>query len=198
MRLTEKFRGAGRSRPRQIAAITSFTFVLLASLAIAAPGPAAPKDADPWAPLRPLVGTWRGAVDGKLGTGEGLRRYEFIVGGKYLMSRHSSVRLPQEKSPEGDQHEEIGVFSFDRERQVIVFRAFMIEGFVNRYTCEAQPGKLVCLSEAVESGPGTRARLVFELGDRYRFVEHCDIGWPGRDLERYFTIQWTRAPALSG
>ena len=135
---------------------------------------------DPWATLRLLVGSWEGAIDGKLGRGKGLRRYEFVVGGKYMMSRHSSVRMPQEKSPRGDQHENLGVFSFDRERGTLVYRQFMIEGFVIRSTCDATANKLVCTSEAVEGGPGIRGRLTLEIRDRYRFVESYEIGWPER------------------
>ena len=153
-------------------------------------------ETDPWAPLRLLVGSWEGAIDGKLGTGKGLRRYDFIVGGKYLMSRHTSVRMPQEKSPGGDQHENLGVFSFDRERKTLVYRQFMIEDVVIRYACDAVSKKLVCTSEAVESGPGIRARLTLEIPDRYRFVETYEIGWPGKELELYFTNTWTRTPTL--
>ena len=154
-------------------------------------------ESDPWAQLRLLAGTWEGAIDGKLGKGKGLRRYEFIVGGKYLMSRHSSVRMPQEKSPGGDQHENLGVFSFDRERKTLVYRQFMIEDVVVRYTCDAMANKLVCTSEAVESGPGMRARLTLEISNRYRFVEAYEIGWPGKELELYFTNTWTRTPTVS-
>ena len=158
---------------------------------------AATDRADPWVLVRMLVGSWQGAIDGKLGQGRAVRRYELVVGGKYVMSRHSSVRLPQEKSPEGDQHEEIGLFSFDSERKILVYRVFMIEGVVSRYACEATATKLVCTTEAVESGPGIRARLTLEIRDRFQFVERFELGWPGQEIELYFTNQWTRAPALS-
>jgi hypothetical protein len=170
--------------------------VLAAGLPAAAEENPPVDETDPWAPLRLLVGTWEGEIDGKLGTGKGLRRYEFIVGGRYLMSRHTSVRMPQEKSPRGDQHENLGVFSFDRERKILVYRQFMIEGVVSRYTCEAAANKLVCTTEAVESGPGIRARLTLEIRDRYRFEEAYEIGWPGKELELYFTNTWTRIPTL--
>ncbi len=150
---------------------------------------------DPWAPLRLLVGAWEGEIDGKLGKGKGVRRYEFVVGDRYLLCRHVSVRLPQEKSPEGDQHEELAVFSFDTERGKIVYREFMIEGVVIRSPCEIEGNRVVCVSEAVESGPGIRARLTLEIADRYRFTEIYELGFPGRELEHYFTNQWTRSPA---
>lgn len=154
----------------------------------------AEEEPDPWAALRLLVGSWEGAIDGKLGTGRGQRRYEFIIGGKYLMERHSSVRLPQEKSPKGDQHEQLGVFSFDQERGKIVFREFMIEGVVPRSVCETQDMEVVCVSEAVESGPGIRARLTLRITDRYRFEERYELAFPGKELELYFVNQWTRVP----
>ena len=94
--------------------------VLLLSL-VAASSPAEQHEAggdqaaesDPWGPLKLLEGSWRGEIDGKLGTGEGVRRYELILGDQYLLRRHVSVRLPQEKSPKGDQHEELGIYSYD-------------------------------------------------------------------------------------
>jgi hypothetical protein len=177
---------------------------LLAVLALLALGISAPAEevaepsapADPWEVLRLLVGTWQGEIDGKLGTGKGVRRYELIMGDRYLLSRHVSVRLPQEKSPKGDQHEELGVFSFDRERKTLVYREFMQEGVVVRSPCEVEGTRVVCVSEAVESGPGIRARLTLEITDRYRFTEVYELGWPGKELELYFTNEWTRTPEL--
>ncbi len=158
--------------------------------------PREPAEApDPWAPLRLLVGTWEGEIDGRLGKGRGVRRYEFVVGDRYLLCRHVSVRLPQEKSPEGDQHEELALFSFDTERGQVVYREFMIEGVVVRSACEVDGMRVVCTSEAVESGPGIRARLTLEIADRYRFTEIYELAFPGRELELYFTNRWTRAPA---
>jgi len=181
----------------------AFPGVLTAVLALLVPGGPVPaqvgatprEPADPWAQLKQLVGTWEGEIDGKLGKGKGVRRYELILGDRFLLCRHRSVRLPQEKSREGDQHEELGVFSFDSERKTIVYREFMIEGVVVRSPCETEGTKVVCTSEAVESGPGIRARLTLEIADRYRFTEVYELAWPGRDLEHYFTNRWTRSPS---
>ncbi|MFQ5349506.1 MAG: hypothetical protein ACE5EG_03565 [Thermoanaerobaculia bacterium] len=154
-------------------------------------------EADPWGPLRLLEGTWRGEIDGKLGTGEGVRHYELLMRDQYLLRRHVSVRLPQEKSPKGDQHEELGVYSFDRERGTIVLREFLIEGVVVRSTCEVGGMTVVCASDAVESGPGIRSRMTLEIQDRYRFTERYELGFPGQELEIYFTNRWTRSPELA-
>ncbi len=160
-----------------------------------APPSEAKQAVDPWAPVKLLAGSWEGAIDGKLGRGKGVRRYEFILNGRYLLSRHISVRLPQEKSPQGDQHEELGVFSFDSQRKMLVYREFMNEGVVVRSPCKVEGMQVVCTSEAVESGSGIRARLTLQIQDRYRFTEKYEIAWPGQEeLELYFTNHWTRAP----
>ena len=178
-----------------------FSWVLLIGLALspvcppgrASEGPEnSEPETDPWAPLELLVGSWEGAISGKLGVGRGFRRYDFVMNERFLVSRHRSIRLPQEKSPEGDQHEELGVFSFDSERQQIVYREFMAEGVVIRSPCDVQRTTIVCTSEAVESGPGIRARLTLEIADRYRFTEVYELALPGRELEHYFANQWTR------
>ena len=153
---------------------------------------------DPLGPLGVLVGSWSGEIEGRLGSGKGVRRYQRAMSGRFLLCRHTSVRLPQEKSPGGDQHEELGVFSFDRERKRISYREFMIEGIVVLSTCEIEGATVVCTSESVENGPGIRARLTLEITDRYRFTERYELAWPGKDLELYFTNRWTRTPVLEG
>jgi hypothetical protein len=186
----------GMARAERVAAGLS-TLVAGALLAmgpaLAAQEAGAPP-ADPWGVLRQLVGSWDGQIDGKLGTGRGVRRYELIMGGRYLVCHHRSVRLPQEKSPTGDEHEELGVFSFDRERKTIVYREFLNEGVVVRSACEVEARKVSCVSEAVENGTGTRARLTLEFNDRYHFTETYDLGFPNREIEHYFTNHWTRTP----
>lgn len=151
---------------------------------------------DPWALLRLLEGTWQGDIGGELGTGSALRDYEFILGGTFLMSRHVSVRLPQERSLQRDQHEEIGVFSFDRQQGRLYYRRFVIEGFVNRYACEAAKSRLVCTTEHVEGGTGMKARWMLDISSRYRFEETFELAWPGKELAALFTNSWTRRPSL--
>jgi hypothetical protein len=151
---------------------------------------------DPWGPLRLLVGSWKGSIDGMLGTGAGIREYAFILRDNFLLSKHSSVRLPQEKSPGGDQHEELGIFSFDRERKKIVYRQFVNEGFVNRYVCDVEPNRFVCVTESVENGSGMRARWTVTIASRYAFEETFELASPGKDFSHLFTNRWVRVPSL--
>ena len=152
---------------------------------------------DPWESVRFLAGEWNGSIDGRLGRGTGKRHYEFVLGGRFLVMKHSSVRLPQEKSPDGDNHGEIGIFSIDGERNKLVFRSFNIEGFILQYVCNVETGRLVCVTEQIENGRGIRARLTVTQQSNHSFDEVFEIAWrEGEDLSVYFTNKWTRAPHL--
>ena len=182
-----------------MATLRSFTFACLAVfvfLGSALPGMAEEAAApDPWEPLRFLAGRWDGSIDGRLGTGTGSRHYEFVLGGRVLVMKHSSVRLPQEKSPEGDNHEEIGIFSMDGERNKLMLRSYNIEGFTLQYACDVETERLVCVTEQIGNGRGMRARLTLEKQSRHSFEEVFEIAWrDGEELSLYFTNTWTRAP----
>ncbi len=176
--------------------MTRLAMCLVSALWVGSALAQTPSETDPWAPLRSLEGHWEGAISGKLGTGTGVRDYEFILDGHYLMFRHASVREPQEKSPEGDHHRELAVFSFDSERQKIVLRTFMIEGFVLQYLCDVTGTKITCESERVESGPGFRARVELDIKSPYELIERFELAETGQELELYFTNRWTRRPKL--
>jgi hypothetical protein len=152
---------------------------------------------DPWAPFHLLEGHWQGTIEGILGQGTGKRSYEFILDDKYLLMRHASVRLPQEKSPKGDYHRELEIYSYDSERETIVQRAFLVEGFVLEHTCDTEAQRVVCNTESVENGTGMRARLTLDITDRYRFVETFELASPGQELKVFFTNSWTRVPHLA-
>ena len=151
---------------------------------------------DPWAPFRLLEGTWEGAIDGILGQGVGDRRYEWVMDDRYLIQHHASVRQPQEKSPRGDHHREIAIYSFDSERERIVERVFNVEGFVIRSACDVDGMRIVCTSESVENGTGMKSRKTMEIESPYRFVETFELASPGQELSIYLRNTWTRVPAV--
>lgn len=169
--------------------------VLAALCGLLVPTPGRTQDGaeDPLAELQWLVGVWSGDIDGALGTGRGTRSYELAVQGKYLLSQHVSRRPPQEKSPGGDQHEEIGMFSYDRARGTIVYRQFVNEGFVVRYTCRSlEGGGFECEAEEVESGPSMQARWTVTRDSANVFTETFELAAPGKPLRPLFTNRWTR------
>lgn len=148
-------------------------------------------------PFRMLAGTWEGDIGGRLGSGQGIRRYEFALDDQYLVMTHASVRLPQEKSPQGDYHRELAIFSTDQTNRQVILRAFNVEGFVLTYGCETSPKRIRCTSRFIEDGPDMRARLTIEIESRYRFTETFELAGAGDDLQTYFTNTWTRKPDLA-
>ena len=182
--------------PEAMPARTRVLILLLLALCWITKAPAIGSESadDTWADYQFLLGSWAGAIDGALGTGAGERSYELIIGDRYLLSRHTSHRPPQEKSPEGDAHEEWGIFSYDRTRSVVVYRQFLIEGFVNRYTCQTrrEPQGFVCETEEVESGPGMRARWEVMRTGADSFEETFALAAPDKELQILFTNRWTR------
>jgi len=146
--------------------------------------------------LRLLEGSWRGTVVGELGEGEAVRQYQFLFADTYLVTRHSSVRLPQDKSPDGDHHRELTVFSRDRVRGVVVLREFNVEGFVLEYGCVLEHMRVVCTSTRIESGPGMRARVTLEIENAYRFEERFELAQAEGELQHYLSVHWQRAPGI--
>ncbi|UCD23874.1 MAG: hypothetical protein JSW51_12705, partial [Gemmatimonadota bacterium] len=86
--------------------------------------------------LASLQGSWSGEIDGTFGPATGQRQYRFIIGNRFLLMMHD--RDQQQAASGSDIHEEWSIFSFDTERDMIVLREFLVEGLVNRYTCELE------------------------------------------------------------
>jgi len=120
----------------------------------------APSEPDVWAPVRGLIGTWEGTSEGKFGPAELETTWELVLGGAFLQSRTRSVSR-------NEVHEDLGMLSYDRERERFVFRAFYSEGYVNRYLVSiSEDGRTLQLeTESVENGlaPGLRARNTIVL-----------------------------------
>ena len=157
-------------------------------------GKKAPPDA--WKQLEYFVGSWEGTGDGNSGTSTVERHYEFILGGKYLHGRTTSVFPPQEKNPKGETHEDWEFFSFDKSRKIPVIRQFNVEGFVNRYALEeiSADGKtMVFTTEHVENGPpGLRARTTYKIVSDDKFTEVFELAFPGADFKPCVTSQLER------
>lgn len=97
--------------------------------------PTSPRS-DPFSPLRVLVGNWRGEGDGQPGRSRVERSYAFVMNGRFLHSRNSSIYAPQEKNRKGERHEDWGIYSVDTGRKKLVLRQFHVEGFVNQYVLD--------------------------------------------------------------
>ncbi len=82
-----------------------------------------------WEHLAFFAGSWQGTGKGQPGDSQVERVYRFILNNKFLEVRNKSTYPPQDKNPNGEVHEDIGLISFDTDRGFFVFRQFHIEGF---------------------------------------------------------------------
>jgi hypothetical protein len=177
------------AKPAGMLAIAAALWLGLAS-------PARAQDADPWKPLERLVGDWRGTATGQAGTGDVTRRYAKVMGGRFVQETNTSTYLPQEKNRKGEVHEHSGMFSYDKQRKLLMLRQFHIEGFVNTYRQVSEPGaaKLVFESEGFENFDNAwKARETYEFDGDDRFVETFELAPPGKDFRIYSRTELKRA-----
>jgi hypothetical protein len=141
---------------------------------------------DVWKPLRFLEGIWEGRGDGMNGISSVTQEYRFILNGKFLRMTTKSVFKPQEKNPEGEVHEDIGIFSYDGSREKFILRGFYVEGFVNQYVGEhiSEDGNtLTFLTEHIENAPpGTKAKLIFQKISETELEQSFFVAWPEREF----------------
>jgi len=149
-----------------------------------------------WEPFRYFLGHWTGQGGGAAGDGSVERSYEFILNERFIQMLGRSFYPPQEKNPEGEVHEEMGIVSFDRARQKYVYREFHVEGYVNQYVVakwSRENGTIVMETEAIENIPsGWRARTSLEILGPDDFKETFDLAGPGKPWSCYITNLFRR------
>lgn len=150
---------------------------------------------DPWKPLQIFVGEWQTSSSGEPGNGTGERSYRFTLGNKFLEGRNTAVYPPQEKNPKGEKHEDVGLFSYDRNRKKLVLRQFHVEGFINQYVQQesADPKKIVFETEAIENIPaGWRARETYTIANENEILERFELAEPGKNFALYSETRMKR------
>jgi hypothetical protein len=152
--------------------------------------------ADPWAPVRFLVGEWTGDSEGEPGKGTVTRTYRLVLHDKFIREENVSTYPPQPKNEKGEVHEHWSFFSYDRARHTLVLRQFHQEGFVNQYVLQPREagGALVFESEALENVPaGWKARESYRVVSPDEFVETFEIAPDGRTFSVYSQARFRRA-----
>jgi hypothetical protein len=154
------------------------------------------KKPDVWTPLKIFIGTWKGTGKGEPGISQVERQYQLILNGKYIQINHKSVYAPQEKNLQGETHEDLGFFSYDRGKKQFVLRQFHIEGFVNQFRAEtiSEDGKLIVfISESLENIPaGYRAKETYRILHENEFTEIFEIAEPGKEFTVYSENRFKR------
>lgn len=174
---------------------TAGVLVIAAASLFGVASPAWAQDADPWRPLERFVGEWRGTATGQAGTGEVVRRYAKVMGGRFIHETNTSTYPPQEKNRKGEVHEHSGMFSYDKQRKVLMLRQFHVEGFVNTYrqAPDGSAAKLVFESEAFENFSNAwKARETYEFDGDDRFVETFELAAPGKEFQVYSRTELKR------
>lgn len=117
------------------------------------------------------------------------RRYERVLGGRFIAVHNTSRWAPTKAYPGGEVHEDQGFISYDRARHRLVYRQFHVEGFVNTYVADsAVAGASVVRfsSEAIENIPaGWRARESYTRTGADTFTERFELAEPGKEFELY-------------
>jgi hypothetical protein len=162
--------------------------LLVMSLAVASQDV---KKDDPWKRLSFLEGQWEGTGNGMSGKSEVTITFEFMLKRQFLKTQSRSVFEPQEKNPDGEIHEDFGIFSYDRFRKSFVLRAFYVEGFVNTYvlTETSEDGNTLTFeTESVENDPpGTKAKLVYKRISETEMEEKFFVAFPGKEYGCFVT-----------
>jgi hypothetical protein len=173
-------------------------FTAVACVATAADAP----PADPWQPVRFLLGRWTGTVQGEAGNGTATRSYEFTLAGRFIEERDVSTYPAQEKNRKGEVHEHRGLLSYDSRRQALVLRHFRQEGVVATYVLDAAQSSanlLVFDGERFENlAAGSRARETYEIYSSDEFVETFEVAQPGKPLELQTRTRFTRVGRATG
>lgn len=149
---------------------------------------------DVWTRLVSLEGEWTGHETGVAGIGKGTRTYERILKDKFLLQRNTSRFDPQPQNPDGDVHEDLGIFSRDGARGRIVLRQFHGEGFINTYVDadSSTADRIVFVTEAIENAPpGWAARLTWTFEDADHFEETFELD-SGSGFEHLLRNEWSR------
>src|SRR4030042_543029 len=107
-----------------------------------------------WENLSYFVGTWKGNGSGQPGNSQVERSYQLILNGRFMEVKKKSTYPLQSQNPQGEVHQDLGFFSFDKSRKTYILRQFHIEGFVNKYvldTLSPDGQAMVFTSEYIEN-----------------------------------------------
>lgn len=165
----------------------TFLFLLLLFPFIASAQNAAPKD--PWVVFKPFLGKWTGEGSGESGKGAYERSYQMIMDNRFLEVRNKTTYPPSTNNSNGEVHEDLGYFSYDKSLKTFRLRQFHIEGFINEYILDSiSPDQktLIFVTESIENIPhGWRAKETYRILNDGQIEETFELAAPQKDYEVY-------------
>lgn len=149
-----------------------------------------------WLLLKPFTGAWTGEGEGEPGKGKYERSYHFILNKNFIEIRNKSIYPPSTNHPNGEVHEDIGYFSYDKSKKKFQLRQFHVESFVITYELDsvtADQKTIVFISGEIENIPrGYRAKETYRLISENEIEETFEIAEPGKDFKVYTKVKLIR------
>ncbi|HEY6959219.1 MAG TPA: heme-binding beta-barrel domain-containing protein [Candidatus Limnocylindria bacterium] len=137
-------------------------------------------------PLEWLVGTWEGTATGEPGTGTQTRRYEVVLGGRFILGTNTTRWAATPSHPEGELHEDLSLIGYDRAAKRFVMHVFYVEGFVAEHVGERVDADTWMFTAArVQNAPaGMRSReILVHRGDE--LLPRFELSMPGKEFAPY-------------
>jgi hypothetical protein len=169
--------------------------VILLALAPGAASGARDGEADRLAALSWLVGDWEGVGEGRGGIAASTRHAARVQNGHFIRVEARSIYPKQDKNKSGEVHTSIDLWSYDRQRKLLVMRQFDSLGFVSTYVQDpaaSTAGRLVLVSDHIENahaGWRTRYTYTHRAPNEYQELFELDTG---KGLEPYVTTRFLR------
>ena len=153
---------------------------------------------DRLAALSSLLGDWTGVGEGQPGVSATTRHAERAIDNRYIVVHGRSVYPKQAKNKKGEVHTQIDMWSFDKQRNLIMLRQFDNLGFVSTYAQDraaSTKGRIVLASEHLENVPaGWKARYTLEFRGADEFHELFELDPDGKGFQVYVSSNFLRSP----
>ena len=146
----------------------------------------APAGWKPFSDLAWLVGHWSGTTASGSRIGGRVVRFSMELSGNTLMERGSTIFPAEEGKPE-ESLEEIGIWTYDRERRKYVASYFFSTGVSGAFEAEIrEDGSIRLVAPALLNyEAGARARLTLRKAGETGLEVAMDLAPPGRDFIAY-------------
>jgi hypothetical protein len=153
--------------------------------AVAAPAVAAPA----WRPFQELgflVGSWSGSADSGTRVGGRVARFTPEFTGNYLVHRGSTILTADDGKEETI--EEVGYFSYDREKRRYVASYFFSTGIAATFDVEITlEGARLVSRELLNAEAGAKARMTFARKADGEITLSMELAQPGKDFVSFLT-----------
>ena len=152
--------------------------------ATAAPAPATAAAVAAWRPFQEftfLVGSWSGSAESGARVGGRVARFTPEYTGNYLVHRGSTILTADDGKEETI--EEVGYFTYDREKRRYVAAYFFSTGISATFDVEFGPeGVRLVSRELLNAEAGTKARMLFSRKADGELMLSMDLAPPAKDF----------------